>query len=336
MEQNPLRQLVRHIRRAAGVPGSAPSDDRQLLEQFLSRHDEAAFALLLRRHGPMVLGVCRRLLRDPHDADDAFQAAFLVLLRKAPTLSNRGLLANWLYGVAYRTALKARAQRARRQAHERQVASPPVAGPAGEAVAEREVGGVLDEEVRRLPEKYRLPVLLCYLQGATLADAAQQLGWPAGTVAGRLARARELLRTRLTRRGIAPTAALAEAVLSRQAPAAVPASLVDATVRGAVALVTGGEKAGARLSPQVVALMKGVLNAMFVTKAKTAALILLTVAPPWAPVPGRSPTPGWSRSSRARKTRSRHPSPHRVPGERPRPRQRTRTSTRWTPWTRRG
>jgi RNA polymerase sigma factor (sigma-70 family) len=273
MDQNPLRQVVRQIRRAAGVPGAAPSEDRLLLEQFLSRHDDAAFALLVRRHGPMVLGVCRRLLRDPHDADDAFQAAFLVLVRKAAALRDRDLLAGWLHGVAYRTALKARARRARRAARERQVSRSPAAEPAGDAVVEGELRAVIDEEVRRLPEKYRLPVLLCYLQGATLTDAARQLGWPTGTVAGRLARARDLLRTRLTRRGIGPAAALAEAVLSRPAPAAVPASLVDVTVRGALALATGGGE----VSAPVVALMKGVLNAMFLSKVKTAALILLTV-----------------------------------------------------------
>jgi RNA polymerase sigma factor (sigma-70 family) len=276
MGDNPLRQVVRHIRRAAGTPSAAASEDRQLLEQFLSRHDEDAFALLVRRHGPMVLGVCRRLLRDPNDADDAFQVVFLVLIRKAHALSNRDLLANWLYGVAYRTALKARAQRARRGARERQVAQVTGTEPPGEAVAEGDLRGVLDEEVCRLPQKYRLPVVLCYLQGATLTEAARELGWPAGTVSGRLARARALLRARLTRRGVVPTA-MAAAVLSREAPAAVPASLAQATIRGALALAAGPGRAGGELSAPVVALMKGVLNAMLLSKVKLAVLIVLTV-----------------------------------------------------------
>jgi RNA polymerase sigma factor (sigma-70 family) len=276
MSDNPLGQVVRHLRRAAGTPTAAASEDRQLLEQFLSRHDEAAFAVLVRRYGPMVLGVCRRLLRNPDDAEDAFQVVFLVLVRKAHALGNRDLLANWLYGVAYRTALKARAQRARRQTRERAVAELPGTGTAEDAAAD--LREVLDEEVRRLPEKYRLPIVLCYLQGATLAEAARELGWPAGTVSGRLARARDLLRARLTRRGLAPTAALAEAVLSQPAPAAMPTSLVQATLRSALALAAGPGHAGGTLSAPVATLLKGVLDAMFVTKLKLAALVVLTFA----------------------------------------------------------
>jgi RNA polymerase sigma factor (sigma-70 family) len=277
MDDSPVGRVVRQIRRMAGAPEAASSEDRQLLEQFLSRRDEGAFAVLVRRHGPMVLGVCRRLLRDPHDADDAFQAVFLVLIRKGRSLGNRNLLANWLYGVAQRTALKARAQRARRQAHERRALPRPDSEPAGDTAAEGELRAALDEEVRRLPEKYRLPVLLCYLQGATLTEAARDLGWPAGTVSGRLARARELLRVRLTRRGIALPAAAAEAVLAQQARAVVPAPLLSATVRGALALVAGPGEVGGGLSAPVVALMKGVLNAMFLSKVKVAVLIVLAV-----------------------------------------------------------
>jgi RNA polymerase sigma factor (sigma-70 family) len=306
MGDNPLRQVVRHLRRAAGAATAAASEDRQLLEQFLSRHDEAAFALLVRRHGPMVLGVCRRLLGDPNDADDAFQAVFLVLIRKAHALGNRDLLANWLYGVAYRTALKARARRARRHVRERSAADPPDTASATPSAAAGDLREVLDEEVRRLPTNYRLPVVLCHLQGATLAEAAQQLGWPAGTVSGRLARARALLRTRLVRRGVVPATAAAEVVLTQQAPAAVPVSLAQATIRGALVLAAGPGRAGAELSAPVAALMKGVLDAMLLSKVKMVALVLLTVgavgAGTWAlaqsnrtappVVPGKAPLLG--------------------------------------------
>jgi RNA polymerase sigma factor (sigma-70 family) len=274
MDTNPLQGIVRQLRHLAGAPEAGPSEDRRLLEQFLSRHDESAFALLVRRHGPLVLGVCRRILRDPLDADDAFQAVFLVLLRKARSLRDRDLLANWLYGVAYRTALKARTQRARRRALEKQVAELPERAPDVSAEG-AELREALGEEVRRLPEKYRLPVLLCYLQGATLTEAARELGWPAGTVSGRLARAREMLRGRLTRRGMGPAAAAAEAVLWGQSSAAVPGPLVESTVQAAASLIA--DRNAAALPAPVAALMKGVLNAMFLSKVKIAVLVVLAV-----------------------------------------------------------
>src|SRR5262249_50355259 len=159
-------------------------------------HDESAFEALLLRHGPLVWGVCRRLLRDRADAEDAFQAAFLVLAQKAASVRAQGSVAGWLHGVAYRLALQARARSARRVAHERQAAAAAHPEPAP-AAADPELRAVLDEELGQLPDRYRAPLVLCYFQGKTNAQAAQALGWPAGSISKRLARARELLRRRL-------------------------------------------------------------------------------------------------------------------------------------------
>ncbi len=269
MAGNPFRNVLRAIRRISGPGEARGAEDRQLLEAFLRQRDEEAFGVLLRRYGPLVLGVCRRLLRDPHDSEDAFQATFLVLLRKASTLRDRDLLAGWLYGVACRSALKARGNRARRRAREQPLPEEPAA-PADVPV-ETELRTVLDEELRRLPAKYRLPIILCYLQGATYAEAARRLGWPAGTVSGRLARARDLLRARLERRGFALPAAAVGAVLAQEA-AAVPAPLALATLRAALSLTAA---AGAGISASVATLTEGVLHAMFLTKVKIAVVVLL-------------------------------------------------------------
>src|SRR5262249_54173146 len=170
------------------------------LEQFVARRDEAAFAALLRRHGPMVWGVCRRLLLHPQDAEDAFQVTFLILARKAAAIGQRKLLANWLFGVARRSALKMRALRTRR-ARRAQLCADPPDHPMKLETPGDDFRAVLDEELARLPAKYRLPLLLCGLEGMTHAEAARHLHWPIGTVAGRLSRGRELLRSRLVRRG---------------------------------------------------------------------------------------------------------------------------------------
>src|SRR5260370_6721007 len=227
----PLEDVLRHIRRLALTGDTPGPDDAQLLERFIALHDEAAFETLVRRHGPMVLGVCRRLLDDRQDAEDAFQVTFLVLIRKAKSLRKRELVANWLYGVAYRTAMKARTVSARRQAREKQMLEEPVTKP-DEAAVWRDLRPLADEELQRLPAKYRVPVILCYLKGKTFEEAAQELGWPAGTVSGRLARARELLRTRLTRRGVTLSAGLAATLFSGTAlSASVPPPLVPSTLR---------------------------------------------------------------------------------------------------------
>jgi RNA polymerase sigma factor (sigma-70 family) len=255
-----LHPVLWFLRQFAAGRAGGDTTDQQLLRRFASRREEAAFAALVQRHGPMVLGALRRVLQDPHDADDAFQATFLVLARKAGSLARPEKLANWLYGVACRTAARAKAQAARRRAHERQFTDMPAveARPNG-AEPLHELRLVLDEELRRLPDKYRAPLVLCYLEGKTYAEAARALGWAEGTVSGRLARARGVLRGRLTRRGLALSAG-AFALSQSTAPAAVPPALADATVKAA-ALFAAGAVAGAGTLPQpATALAEGVLQ----------------------------------------------------------------------------
>jgi RNA polymerase sigma factor (sigma-70 family) len=185
--------------RAALLQDGAGLTDEQLLSEFIEQHDQAAFAALVRRHGSMVWGVCRRLLANYHDAEDAFQATFLVLVRKADTVAPREMLANWLHGVAYQIAFKARATVAQRQRWERQMVEVPErAAPTADV---SDLGLILDQELSRLPSKFRAPVVLCDLEGKTRKEAARLLGWPEGTVAGRLARGRALLGRRLVARG---------------------------------------------------------------------------------------------------------------------------------------
>jgi RNA polymerase sigma factor (sigma-70 family) len=195
--------------------------DQLLLERFIATRDEAAFEALVRRHGGMVLHVCRRVLHDAHAAEDAFQATFLVLARKASHIANGERLAGWLYGVAYRTALRARADLVRRTHRESRADLPHLLTPPPDLAA-RELCAALDEELNRLPEAYRSPLLLCYLEGRTRDQAAKQLGCPLRTLERRLQRGRALLRVRLTRRGFTLSAALLTAtVTARAAPSAV-------------------------------------------------------------------------------------------------------------------
>jgi RNA polymerase sigma factor (sigma-70 family) len=267
--------LMRHLRRAA-LGTDACLGDGQLLECFLARRDEAAFEALVRRHGPLVFGVCQRVLHNRHDAEDAFQATFLVLLRKAASIGRRELLANWLYGVAYRTALEAKAAATRRRLKERQVAAMPSPTPPDEEVW-HELRPLLDRELSRLPDKYRVPILLCDLEGKTRKEAARLLGWPEGTVSGRLSRARALLAKRLKRHGLAVSGgAVAAALTQGAASAGVSAPLVATTVR-AVTLVAAGQAAAGAVSAQVAALTEGVLKIMLLTKLRTVLVVLLGV-----------------------------------------------------------
>jgi len=227
-----LRQLATLF----NVGAAAGLSDGQLLGRYLTREPEAAelaFAALVERHGPMVLRVCRRVLDDPHAAQDAFQATFLVLARRGGSVRRRDSVASWLHGVALRVAGRARRSAALRRSHERRYAgrvSEAVPGPCGDAA---DLGPVLHEEISRLPDRYRTPVILCYLEGQTCEQAAGRLGCPVGTVKSRLARARDRLRRRLARRGLAPVGV--GALLSAEATrGAVPARLAEATARAAV------------------------------------------------------------------------------------------------------
>jgi RNA polymerase sigma factor (sigma-70 family) len=270
-EHDPLRRHIRRLVAAHLVAADLP--DPLLLERFASRQEEAAFAALVRRHGPLVWGVCWRLLRQRQDAEDAFQATFLVLARKAGSLRRPEALGAWLHGVATRTALKARSGAARRRACEREAAAL-AAGPADDAVW-RDLRRLLDEAVAGLPEKYRVPFVLCYLEGRTVTEVAERLGWPRGTVATRLAWARARLRARLARRGLALSAAVLTAALARgSAPAAVPAWLTWTTAEAARNLATSGVAMGGASAP-AVALAKGVCNAMVLTKGKVGVAVLL-------------------------------------------------------------
>ena len=268
MASGQVSPVMRFLRRLAGDGPGGGVTDGQLLERFARGRDEAAFAALLARHGPLVLGVCRRVLDDADAAEDAFQATFLVLVRRAGSIARPERLGNWLYGVAYRTAVKARGAAARRRAHERRAAGQ-TAVPAASEPAWPDLRAVLDEELARLTQRYRAPLVLCYLEGKTTEEAARELGCPKGTVLSRLARGREQLRRRLVRRGLAPAAGL-PAVLT--AGAAVPAPLAETTLKAARA-VAAGQAAALAVSPRVAALTEGVLRAMFLSRLKIALVV---------------------------------------------------------------
>jgi RNA polymerase sigma factor (sigma-70 family) len=250
---------------------AAGLSDRQLLEVFIASRDEAAFEALVRRHGALVWTVCRQVTGDHHDAEDAFQASFLVLARKAASLTQRDRLAGWLHGVAYQTARKARALSARRQVREKQVH--PMPEPHAVEVAGDDMLPFLHGELNGLPEKYRLAVVLCDLGGKTRKEAAAELGVPEGTLSARLARARSMLARRLGRRGL-PLSAVPAALWARHATAGVPAAVVTATVQ-AIARGTAGPA-----SATVTALAEGVLRAMLLTRFKRLLLmgVLLLLA----------------------------------------------------------
>jgi RNA polymerase sigma factor (sigma-70 family) len=271
-----LGQVLRKFHKQPGPRATQDPTDGELLERFVTRQDEAAFEALVRRHGPMVLSVCRRVLQDAHEAEDAFQATFLVLVRKAGSIAEPDLLGNWLYGVAFRIAAKARNKAARRSAYERQAASMPRENPLPSEVEARELRTVLDEEMSGLPEKYRAPLVLCYLEGKTNEEAARTLGWPTGSMSSRLARGREMLRERLTRRGLAFAGLPFSDLLSQNAaPTALPLWLVNATVQAA-ALTVAGKAAGA-LSPAIAALLETAPKARLLTRYRLAVALFLAL-----------------------------------------------------------
>jgi RNA polymerase sigma factor (sigma-70 family) len=265
MANGQLAGVLHFLRHAIVARDSTGISDADLLERFVTGRDEAAFELIVWRHGRMVLGVCRRVLRDEQEAEDAFQAAFLTLARRAAAIRRRTCVGAWLYRVAYRVALDAQDRAGRLATAAAQLEDVPshVAGPAA-AAEQRDLRRVLDAEVSRLPEKYRVPFVRCCCDGESSAALARELGCPVGTVEAWLTRARRRLRAGLARRGVT-----APAALFGTAPAAVQTQLVIATVRSAAA---------GSVSPRVAVLAEGVLKAMMMTRLKVAAAILVVVA----------------------------------------------------------
>ncbi len=279
MEKNGVMNAVSRdlqILFSVGVLGDL--SDERLLDHFVGRRQGAAFEAIVRRHGPMVWGVCRRVLRDHHDAEDAFQATFLVLARKAASVMPREKLGNWLYGVAYQTAMKARAMRAKRRLREGQVSEVP------EPMAVRddlqdELAESLDRELSRLPEKYRTPIILCDLEGWTHREAASQLGWPIGTVSSRLSRARSMLAKRLSRWDMSlSVGSLAVWLAQESASASMPTKLIGSTAQAASLFAAGEAATAGMVSAEVAALTGEVLKVMLLGKLKIVTATLLVAS----------------------------------------------------------
>ncbi len=269
MPSSPLNRVIQHLLADLRPDGDGMTDE-ELLARFVRSRDEDALAPLMRRHARMVWGVCRRLLHH-HDAEDAFQATFLVLVRKAVDVPGQAV-ANWLYGVARQTAVRLRAMAAKRGRREKQVVNMPE--PTVPELRDADLQRVVDEELSRLPDHYRGVLVLCDLEGMTRRAAARQLGIPEGSVASRLARARALLAKRLNKRGIVLSGSVA-AVLSAGSAAFAPPALVASTIKAA-SLLAAGQAAGI-VSVKVAALTEGVLKAMFLSKLKAVSLLLLVM-----------------------------------------------------------
>ncbi len=276
MTDRGLRLVLRHLPGPAGVPLAGVSDG-QLLQWYVAQADEAAFTALFTRHAPMVLGVCRRVLRQEQDAEDAFQATFLLLARKAASIRKRASVGSWLYGVAHRVAMKARQRSAKEQNRGKRAAPQTQTGPGLEAAC-RELQALLDDALASLPERYRAAIVLCYLEGRTVNEAARELGCPRGTVASRLAQGRKLLRDRLAHRGLTLSAgALTTFLLTSTAPAAVSRVLLQPAIRAAFAYAAGKTPAAAS-STRVAALVQAVSRTMLWGKAKTVLILLAALA----------------------------------------------------------
>lgn len=276
MPTSPTDVVLRYLRKLTAAEQARERPDGELLERFTARGDQAAFETLVRRHGPVVWRLCQRVLHNEHDAADAFQATFLVLSRKAGSLRRQQSVGSWLYRVAYRLAQKARTSAGRRRAHERQATPRPGVDPLAD-LTQREVQAILDQELARLPDKYRAPLVLCCLEGLSRDEAAHQLGLPLSTVKSRLEEARERLRARLAARGLTLTSALTAVVFSEPAAAAaVPAALLEATVQGATLWAAGGSATGL-VSAQAAALTAGVCKTLVLTRLTLATGVLLAV-----------------------------------------------------------
>jgi RNA polymerase sigma factor (sigma-70 family) len=273
---NPVTDLLQHVRRIVSLPEGATPTDGQLLDAFIRLRDSQALEVLVRRHAAMVWGICRRRLAH-HDAEDAFQATFLVLVRKAASIRSRDLLANWLFRVAYQTARKAWQVAAKRSRGQVMPMPDPQVQPR-EGVFGPELRAVLDQELSRLPDKYQIAIVLCDLEGKSRSEAAELLGLPQGTVASRLARGRAMLGKRLLRRGVGGSAVSLTAALAEQAAwGAVPAAWLAGTIKVATLLAAGVTEAGA-ISAEVSTLMDKTLKTMALAKYKAAGLVLLMVA----------------------------------------------------------
>jgi RNA polymerase sigma factor (sigma-70 family) len=270
-----LSRTMREIRKAVILENGESLTDGQLLETFLVRGEEAAFETLVHRHGQMVLGVCRRVLRNTHDAEDAFQATFLVLVRKARSIMPREMVGPWLYGVAYRTALEARTNVHKRHVKEKELRQMTEPNEKDENTWS-ELHSLLDRELTGLPKKYRVAIVLCDLEGKTRKEAAGLLHLPEGTLSTRLARGRALLAKRMTRRGIALSGGSLTMALGQNAIASLQCSLVHTTVKAGSLLVAGQTVTGI-ISPAVVALMEGVMKTMLLTKLKFASAAVLAI-----------------------------------------------------------
>jgi RNA polymerase sigma factor (sigma-70 family) len=269
MSRSSLAATVQQLRSRLAAQQAANDSDEQLLNAFLANRENNAFAVLVRRYGPMVLHVCRRVLGHEQDAEDAFQATFLVLAQSAASLRNKTALASFLHGTAYRIALKAKQSAARRRKHEDRVAARPSINPADE-LSWREVRELVDEEIARLPEKYRSAIVLCCLENVSQAEAAQRLGLKEGTLSSRLTMARKLLSQRLARRGVELTAVLAASTLAAQPATALPPLLIATTIRAAL-----GEGTAGTVLASVAELMKAGSVGVSSVKAKAALALLL-------------------------------------------------------------
>jgi RNA polymerase sigma factor (sigma-70 family) len=277
MANGQMNKVIQILRESALLREERAMTDGQLLECFIARREESAFEALVQRHGPMVLGVCRRVVGHAQDAEDAFQGTFLVLVRKAASIAPRESVGNWLYGVAYHTALVVRAKARRQRAKEKQVEHMPQ--PRTEPEADwGELEAMLDRELSRLPDKYRLPVVLCELEGRKRKAVAQQLNLPEGTLSSRLATARKLLAQRLARRGLAlSTVALGLVLSPKTASACVPRPLLLSTVQAAATGSASEALAAGLISTKVAAVTGSVLKSMLMAKLKIASMVLLVL-----------------------------------------------------------
>jgi RNA polymerase sigma factor (sigma-70 family) len=273
MSRSAVPTCVRHLRGLLTEQRCRDESDEQLLHTFVMRREESAFAILVRRHGPMVFNVCRRVLGHVQDAEDAFQATFLVLARKAASLRKRTALASWLHGIAYRTALKAKQSAARRRKYEAQASPQPVDNPSSELLW-REVQTLLDEEIARLPDVYRNVFVLCHLESLSRAETARRLGVKEGTVSSRLAEARKRLQQRLARRGLTLAAALCAGAWTAEATAAMSCTLMRTAIHAAIE-VAAGQTVASVVSAPVAALVEGATQTLFASKVKLAAILLV-------------------------------------------------------------